>query len=70
MDFGGEFTVDRPVGEVAELLKKPEELARLIPGVTKVLKSGDSYVADVVVKVGSLSGKMATRFKYLETDGG
>ncbi|RFA93175.1 CoxG family protein [Pyrobaculum aerophilum] len=66
VDESGQFHVDKPPAKVVELLTKPEVVARLIPGVSKVEKAGDEYVGEAVVKLGHLSGKMATRFKYAE----
>ncbi|MEZ0318560.1 MAG: SRPBCC domain-containing protein [Pyrobaculum sp.] len=62
----GEFYVGKPPGEVVKLLKNPELVAKMIPGVTSVSKSGDEYVGEAVVRLGHLSGKMAVRFKYAE----
>ncbi len=66
----GEFAVSKPPGEVLALLKKPEEVAKLIPGVSKISKLGDGYVAELLVKLGTLSGKLNTRFRYVERENG
>ncbi|MEM1599070.1 MAG: SRPBCC domain-containing protein [Pyrobaculum sp.] len=60
----GDFFVAKPPGEVVGLLKNPELVAKLIPGVGAVSKSGDEYVGEAAVKLGHLSGKMAVRFRY------
>ncbi|MGC9050804.1 SRPBCC domain-containing protein [Pyrobaculum sp.] len=62
----GQFQVNKPPREVVEMLKKPEVVAKLIPGVSNVQKSGDEYVGEASVRLGHLSGKMNARFKYSE----
>jgi len=64
VEESGQFTVAKPPAQVVELLKNPEAVAKLIPGVAKVEKSGDEYVGEATVKLGHLSGKMAVRFRY------
>ena len=66
----GEFFLEKPPTEVIEMLKKPEIIATLIPGVSKIIKIGDEYVGEVLVKLGHLSGKMSVKFKYGRTDQG
>ncbi|MEL9991249.1 MAG: SRPBCC domain-containing protein [Thermoproteus sp.] len=64
----GEFFVDRPPNEVVAMLKNPEVAARLIPGLSRVEKSGDEYVGEASIKLGHLSGKMTVRFRYSKVE--
>lgn len=64
----GEFFVDRPPDEVVEMLKSPDVAAKLIPGLSRVEKSGDEYVGEASIRLGHLSGKMAVRFRYSKVE--
>lgn len=65
----GQFQVNKPPLEVVKMLKQPEVVARLIPGVSNVQRSGDEYVGEASVRLGHLSGRMSARFKYAEVRG-
>lgn len=66
----GAFVVGRPPAEVLESLRRPELVARVIPGVSGVRRVGDGYVGTMGVSVGALSGNLSVRFRVEEVEGG